>query len=405
MRISTAMFYEQSQGAMGALQGKMLRLQQQLASGQKMIAPSDDPLGATRALALSQSLALSSQYQASRSQAAQTLSLEENALQGATGVLQDIKTLLVQAGGATLTDADRASIATALQGRHDELLGLANSDDGQGQYLFAGFRSGSPPFVTDALGTVSYQGDQGLRQVQVDVARQMPSTDTGQQLFLSVPSTAAPVTAAHPANQGSGVFGPLVAAPGGSGQLTQDWEITFAPDGQSYVLSSTTAPLVSLPAAPYSAGQPMAVGGMQLSITGQPAGGDRFTVARARNAEPDVFAAIGRVIKALRSPVDGQTQSARAGVLNALGTGLQKITNAHDNVLTVRASVGLRLQELDALETTAASRSLLDKSYLSDLQDLDYAGAMSELMQRQSALQASQQSFVRIQQLSLFNLL
>lgn len=405
MRISTASFYEASQSAMGALQGRMLRLQQQLASGQKMLAPSDDPLGATRALAVSQSLALSSQYEASRAQAVQTLSLEENALQGATGVLQDIKTLLVQAGGASLTDADRASLATALQGRREELLGLANSDDGTGQYLFAGFRSVSPPFAADASGAVAYSGDEGQRHMQVDVARQMACADTGKTVFLSVQSSAAPVSAADPANLGEGVMSALSASPGASGQLTQDWQIQFAPDGQSYVRSTTTAPLVSLPAQPFQAGEPIALGGLQLSLSGQPAGGDRFTVARARNAGADVFAAIDAGILALRTPVDGRPQAARAGVLNALATGMQKISNAHDNVLTVRSSVGSRLQELDALALTASSRTLLDKSHLSDLQDLDYAGAMGELMQRQSALQASQQSFVRIQQLSLFQLL
>ena len=405
MRISSAAFYEQSQGAMGALQGKMLRLQQQMASGQKMLAPSDDPLAATRALALSQSLALHSQYEASRAQATQTLSLQENALQGAAAVLQDIKTLLVQAGGGTLTDADRASIATALQGRREELLGLANTDDGNGQYLFAGFRASGAPFAIDEQGRVSYVGDDGQRLMQVDVARQMPATDSGRSVFLAVQGSAAPVTAAHAANQGSGTLGPLVAAPGGTAQLSGDWQIDFAPDGQSYVLSSTTPPLASLPAAPFVAGQPIAVGGMQLAISGQPAGGDRFMVAQARNSGGDVFAAIGDVVQALQAPIDGQGQFARAGVVNALATGLQKITNAHDNVLTVRASVGARLQELDALSLTASSRTLLDKSYLSDLQDLDYASAVSELMQRQSALQASQQSFVRVAQLSLFSLL
>jgi flagellar hook-associated protein 3 FlgL len=405
MRISTASFYEQSQGAMGALQGKMLRIQQQLASGQKMLAPSDDPLAATRALALSQSIALSGQFDASRAQAKQTLSLEENALQGTTTVLQDIKTLMIQAGNGALTDADRASIATAIMGRRDELLGLANTDDGNGQYLFAGFRSSAPPFATDASGRARYSGDEGQRLMQVDVARQMSAADTGKTVFMSVQAGAQPVTAAAPGNQGCGLLSSLSAATGGNGRLTQDWQISFSPDGQNYVLSTTTAPITSQPPAAFKPGEPIQLGGMQISISGQPAGGDSFTVAQARNAGADVFAAISDMVAALRSPVDGQGDTARAMMSNALATGLQKLTNAHDNVLTVRSSVGSRLQELDALDITSASRTLLDKSYLSDLQDLDYAGALSELMQRQTALQASQQSFVKTQQLSLFQLL
>ena len=124
MRISTQSFYEQSKTAMGSLQSNLLRTQQQLGAGTKILAPSDDPLGATRALAVSQSIALNSQYAASRSHATQTLTLEENSLQNVTTVLQNVKGLLIQAGG-TLTDADRASIATTLQSTLDQLQGLA----------------------------------------------------------------------------------------------------------------------------------------------------------------------------------------------------------------------------------------------------------------------------------------
>lgn len=66
MRISTQSFYQQSQTAMNSLQSNLLRTQQQIGAMTKILAPSDDPLGATRALAVSQSIALGAQYAASR---------------------------------------------------------------------------------------------------------------------------------------------------------------------------------------------------------------------------------------------------------------------------------------------------------------------------------------------------
>ena len=57
------------------------------------------------------------------------------------------------------------------------------------------------------------------------------------------------------------------------------------------------------------------------------------------------------------------------------------------------------------LAVTGDNRALRDKRFLSDLQDLYYATAIAEFYQRQTALQASQQTFVRIQQISLFNYL
>jgi flagellin-like hook-associated protein FlgL len=322
MRISTQSFYDQSRTAMGAQQSNLLRVQQQLGAGTKILAPSDDPLGATRALAVSQSIALNAQYSASRAQATHNLMLEDGALTGITGVLQSIKTGIIEAGNGTMSDADRATIATTLQSSLEQLRGLANTDDGNGQFLFAGFKSGSEPFVREASGIV-YKGDQGQRLLQVDVTRQMASTDDGRSIFQTL--------------QGGAAF---------------------------------------------------------INAAGAPVG-----------SSTDMFSAISDVITALRTPVANAGPVAQAQLQTALSIANKNITNAHDNVLTVRASVGSRLQELDALKVTGDSRTLYDRSYLSDLQDLDYASALAEFWQRQTALQASQQTFVKIQQISLFNYL
>jgi flagellar hook-associated protein 3 FlgL len=404
MRISTQSFYEQSQTAMGAQQSNLLRVQQQLGAGTKLLTPSDDPLAATRGLAVSQSIALGAQYAASRGQAAQTLTMEENALQSVTTVLQNIKGLLVQAGNGALTDADRATIATTLQSNMDQLQGLANTDDGNGQFLFAGYKSASAPFVRQADGSIQYVGDQGRRLMQVDVSRQMAGADDGRSIFQSVQGSAGYVTATPAGNAGSGVFSATSVVDVADPDYGQDFVISFT-SPTSYQVETKTTPPVIVAAAAYASGGTISFGGLQISISGAPAAGDSVDVSKAKNAGTDVFSAISDVIVALRSPVDNGGPQAQAKVLNALSTANRKITNAHDNVLSVRASVGSRLQELDALAVTGNSRTLSDKSYLSDLQDLDYATAMTEFYQRQTALQASQQTFVRIQQIALFNYL
>ena len=403
MRISTQTFYEQSRTSMGAQQSSLLRVQQQLGAGTKILAPSDDPLGATRALAVSQSISLTAQYSASRDHAVHTLSLEESALQSVTTVLQNVKSLVIQAGNGTMNDADRASIATSLQSNLDQLQGQANTDDGNGQYLFAGFRSGSAPFVRQADGSVQYTGDQGQRQVQVDASRQMAGTDDGRSIFQTVQAGAGYVASAASANTGSGVFGSTSVVNPNDVNYGKDFVISFPAAGSYQVdtVPASASPLVA--ATPFTPGSAITFGGLQISISGAPVAGDAVTVATAKNAGSDIFAAIGDVIKALRTPVDGPKNQAL--VSNALSTANRKITNAYDNVLTVRSSVGSRLQELDALSVSGNDRTLHDKSYLSDLQDLDYSSTIGEFLQRQTALQASQQTFVKIQKSALLNYL
>ncbi|NMM10203.1 MAG: flagellar hook-associated protein FlgL [Polaromonas sp.] len=405
MRISTQSFYDQSRTAMGSQQGSLLRVQQQLGAGTKILAPSDDPLGATRALAVSQSIALNSQYSASRDQATQTLSLEDNALQSVVTVMQNIRSSFIEAGNGTMTDADRATIATTLQSSLDQLQGLANTDDGNGQFLFAGFKSASAPFVRQTNGGIAYAGDQGQRLMQVDVSRQMAGTDDGRSVFQSVQGGAGYVSASAIGNIGSGVFSSASVSNVADVNYGKDFVITF-PTPTTYQVDTATVPPVAISAAaPYTAGSPIQFGGLQISISGAPASGDKFNVSTAKNAGTDVFAAVSDVITALKKPLDNAGPAAQAQLLNALSTGNRKIINAHDNVLTVRASVGSRLQELVALGVTGDSRTLNDKSYLSDLQDLNYASALAEFYQRQTALQASQQTFVKIQGIALFHYL
>lgn len=403
MRISTSSFYEQSQTSMGAQQSNLLRVQQQMGAGTKILAPSDDPIGATRALGVSQSIALNAQYASTRSQAIQTLSLEEGTLQSVTLVLQDVKTQIVRAGNGTISDADRASIATALQSSFDQLQGLANSDDGNGQFLFAGFKSASPPFVKQADGSVLYAGDQGQRLMQVDVSRQMATTDDGRSIFQSVQGGAGYVNSANAANTGTGVFSANSVVDPTDPNFGKNFSISF-PTATSYQVD-TVPPGAVLGSGSFSAGVPIQFGGLQIAINGAPAAGDSFNVTTAQNAGTDVFGAISDIIAALRKPIDSGSSANRAQLLNALSTANKKITNAHDNVLTVRSSIGSRLQELDALNTVGSNRTLLDRSQLSDLQDLNYTSAISEFYQRQTALQATQQAFVKIQKLSLFNFL
>ena len=404
MRISTQSFYEQSQTAMNSQQSSLLRVQQKIGAMTKILAPSDDPIGATRALAVSQSIALNSQYAASRSQATQTLSLEENALQSVTSILQNIKGLVVQAGGV-MSDADRASIATTLRSNLEQLQGLANTDDGNGQFLFAGFKSGSAPFVKQANGSIQYAGDQGQRLMQVDVSRQMAASDDGRSIFQTVQNGAGYVTASNAANTGTGVFSAFSVADPTDANYGKDFVISF-PTATTYQVDTADVPPVSVvPSTIFSAGNPIKFGGVQISISGTPAAGDSFSVAAAKNAGTDMFGAISDIITALEKPLDTGTDADRAQLLNALSTGNKKITNAHDNVVTVRSSIGSRLLELDNLNVTGDTRTLYDKSYLSDLQDLDYATAISEFYQRQTALQATQQVFVKTQQISLLNYL
>ncbi|HUX30030.1 MAG TPA: flagellar hook-associated protein FlgL [Thiobacillus sp.] len=183
MRISTQTLFESGAAQLGELQSSLVRTDQQIASGRRILTPADDPVAAARALEVSQSQSRNTQYGVNRQYAKSALSEMEGTLSGVTELMQDVKTTIITAGNGTLSDTERGFLATELSARRDQLLGLANSRDGMGNYMFSGFQTATPAFSKDALGVVTYDGDAGQRLIQVDTTRQMSATAPGSTVF------------------------------------------------------------------------------------------------------------------------------------------------------------------------------------------------------------------------------
>ncbi|WP_454738812.1 flagellar hook-associated protein FlgL [Cupriavidus necator] len=408
MRVASSTLYQQGLASMNNQQGSLLHIQQQLGTGRSILTPSDDPVGATRALGVTQAQAVNGQYATSRKQANIALGAEENALQSVITVTQNVQTQLVQAGNGTMSDSDRASLATSLEGLYNQLLGLANSDDGNGQYLFGGTRSGNAPF-TQSTGAGNYIGDTGQQLLQVDVARQMPPGNNGREVFMSVTGAAGYVVKGNSANTGSASFGTVSTTDPSNALYGHSLQVTFQANGAGQMEYSITdlsapapAPVVAGPLA-YSSPAHIEVAGVSFNVSGEPKNGDTLTMQPAGEAGTDMFANLQTVIDTLRQP--NLTKSDQANLNNVLATASRQFSNSLDNVLTVSSSVGSRMQELDALDDVGSNRDLTYSQTLSGIQDLDYAKAITEYYQRQTALQGAQQSFMQIQGMNLFKYL
>ena len=191
MRLSTNMIFNQQVRGITDSQSSWLKVGEQLSTGLRVSNPSDDPIAASRAVVLSQSQAKSSQYATARSFADQSLSMEENALSSVTSSIQEAQTMIVYGSTGTLSDDDRGSIATKLEGIRAQLLTQANSRDGNGRYIFAGYKTDVAPFedTGTAAGVTYVGGDQPITQ-KVDDGRTMAVSSTGTSVFMSITSNA-----------------------------------------------------------------------------------------------------------------------------------------------------------------------------------------------------------------------
>ncbi|WP_054178685.1 flagellar hook-associated protein FlgL [Trabulsiella odontotermitis] len=190
MRVSTLMMYQQNMRGITDSQSRWLGYGEQMSTGKRVNRPSDDPIAASQAVVLAQAQAQNSQFATARSFATQRVSQEENVMSQVTTSITSAQETLVAASNGTLSDDDRASFAAQLQGVRDQLMNLANSQDGNGRYMFAGYQTDTPPFADDG----TYVGGTVNVEQQVDTSRSMVIGHTGDKIFDHLTSNATPGT-------------------------------------------------------------------------------------------------------------------------------------------------------------------------------------------------------------------
>lgn len=402
MRISTGQIQLQGIAAVLEQQAQLTKTQLQLSTGKRVLTPADDPAAASLGLELNQTLAVTQQYQANADSAKTRLGNEEVVLDSVTALLQNVRTLAVQANNATLGAENRAAIAVEVRQRVEELLGYANSRDGNGEYLFAGHQGQTQPFASTPGGTFTYSGDQGQRYLQIGPTRQLAVGDSGTEVFQTVRNgNGTFVTNYNAGNSGSGVINPGTV----NGTFVPDtYTLTFtqvlSTDPITYTVTraSDSATVAS---GSYTSGGAISFAGVQTGVSGTPANGDTFTVTPSANQ--DIFTTLQNLANALTAPTSAA--GAQAKLNNNINRALTDIDQALGNILEVRAQVGARLNAIDAQKDLNSAFTLEVQKTLASVQDIDYAEAASRLNSQLIALQAAQQTYVKVQGLSLFDFL
>lgn len=172
MRVGTFQSFQSQMSRMGSLQSTLAQLEAQIASGKRILDPSDDPLGSSRVADLQRSIDNNQQFIRNMDAITTQLSFADSAVDAMSNQMVRAKELAVQAANGTLTDADRKVISTELGQIIDQMLSLSNSRDAAGNYLFSGASVGTTPFARDATGAIVWQGSGEAPKVPIsaDVA-------------------------------------------------------------------------------------------------------------------------------------------------------------------------------------------------------------------------------------------
>ncbi|RRJ85004.1 flagellar hook-associated protein FlgL [Aestuariirhabdus litorea] len=421
MRISTVQAFSNGVKGIQDNYNNVTRTQEQVSSGKRLLTAADDPVASTRLVQLAQERGRLDEYLANLDAAEGSLQTEESILTGIENVIYRLQEIAIQAGDGAQDSADKQALATEVEQRLDEMLDLMNSRNSRGEYIFGGNQGKQPPFSFDAANsTFVYNGDEGQREVQIAGSSFLPINDNGKRIFMDIPNETRVLTAAGTPNSGSAVinngelldnaqfdayFDTLVGQP-------QQASLSFTPNagvasGYDVFLidANNPAPGVAIPAADVTVNGDgnlevsVAAMGQKFTVAGTPAAGDQFDINRQEKIGLlDSVAGLAQTLRTANSTPTGGWET-----IFRVGTNISNINNGHTILLETRSEIGSRLNVVESTRTNHEDVKLINQSLQSDLEDLDYAEALSRLSFQSVILEAAQQSFVKISGLSLFN--
>ena len=405
MRISTNQLYDQNMRSIMNNQGDLAKTQEQLATGKRIITPSDDPVGAAKVLRLTEEIDELSQFQRNNDLVTGSLEQQEAVLTNITDSINRARTLVVQAGNGILSDPDKRAIGAELEQIKLEVFNLMNTQDADGNYLYAGYQSGNQAFDYNPAASgnaITFAGDPGVSFIQLSNSSKIQSTSNGYEVFENVlsrfkfsvtGSTVADLESATVKQQGTfdtffdKNYDPVTAA-------NNDYQITFLASGQAQLVNQGTGAVIDT--VDYQSGSPFSIKGMEFEATATT--GDTIDFSLNAPEKKSVAQSLHEIqVILMDSTINNSAlQESIADALVGLDNGLEKIS-------LERASIGSRLNIAESTYESNLDMEIAAKAARSSIQDIDYAEASTEFAKQETALSAALATFPQVTNLSLFN--
>jgi flagellar hook-associated protein 3 FlgL len=395
MRVTQSLEQSQFLSSINQLESNISTTQNQISTGLSFTTASQNPIAAGLVTGYNQALTQSQQFVTNSNSAQTSLNTEDSALTQMQTSLQSLRDLALEANNSSESPQDLSAIATQATQIQNTLLSVANTQDGNGNFIFAGFSTQSQPFALSATGA-TYSGDQGQRQVQIAPGQTVVAGDNGDLVFNQIKTGNGTFQATAAAgNTGTGVVSTATVADpadytGGS------FSIDFTTPNTYQVLDANNNVVTS---GTFTSGQAISFSGVQVTLTGQPAAGDSFSVAPSTNQS--IFTTVQNLVSALQQ--QGTTSATgEAQLNNSINVAINNIDQALNQSETVQSSVGARLNTITTQQSMASDQQVQLQESITNLQGLNFASAITSLDQQNTTLSAAMQAFTLTQGLSLF---
>lgn len=400
MRIPTFAQFQNESEMISQQYSSMEKLQQQAETGKKLLSPSDDPVLAGQLQSIQDYINQMGTYTDNGDLITERNKLYDSTTKTIMSTISDIQGQLAKAQSGTVNAGDKATIANQLQSDLNALLNAANTTDQNGQYIFSGSNASSPAYAMTG-GSYQYQGGADSTSIEIGPNATALYNDVGSQVFGNIPLGNGTFTvSASNSNTGTAVAS--------AGSVTSISQYVADPYAISIVTNNEGQPAIQvvdsksgqqvIPASggdapayvPGTAGQDVSFNGITLNIGPGAQLGDSFTVTPSTNQ--DVFDTLQGIINNINNPSLSPTQFSQA--MSQANASVSQIMN---HFVDYQSATGSR-EQITNNQLQANSQIILNQTTLqSNLGDADITQVFSALMQQSIALQATQQSYMQMQ--------
>lgn len=399
MRVSTAQFYFQNSLQLSNKQSDLNEQVEYISSQKRVLTAKDDAVAYGTLVGYQEELRNIEKYKRNITQAESRTSLQDTLFSNTEDFMRQAKQTFIQANNGTLSHDDLSSLATLIENAQAELLNIANTRDETGGYVFSGFQVDKKPFTLQADGSVNYEGDNGVRELQIAKNINVALNQSGDDAFQKVSNHQGDFSANYINNtSGIALDKAVITDPSSynSAGFPPDYNFQFTSSTDLTVTDSNGATVFTTNA--YAQGQTVSFLGIDVQISGNPLPGDEFELTPQENIS---------LFDTLNSALDWVNNAASPADPTQHQVDYQEILEQLDNSLNHltarRADAGVRAQLIENQENGHLNKELTIAKAKSNIEDLDFAKAISNFEQSQIALQAAQQTFVQIKDLNLFN--
>ncbi len=415
--ISSNQFYGASLSGILQQQNLLNTLSQQLSTGNALVNPSAQPVAVAQNVSLTAQIGQLAGFSQNGSNAQQSLQLESSSLQSVGTLVQQVRQLALQMNNGTVDSQQLQNAASTMQGYLQQLVQYGNSQDGQGNYVFAGSRTQTQPFVLQSNGQVLYQGDAAQNQLALGPSLSTATGDAGSAVFMDIPGGNGSFSvSAGGTNTGGATAGPgTVNDPSLAQQVLTvngtEYQISFsaAPSGSGLVYSVSSGSGAAFSASgvvangSFSSGMsiglpPGASPAIEVPILGAPAAGDSFTIAASK--PQSLFTTFLDLQQAFNG--SGQSSGASSRRAQSISDALASLDQAQTVLLGTQSAIGSRLQQVQAVQSQNSSVALQLQTQQTSISSINYPQVITQYQQSLTALQASEAAFSQLQGLSLF---